>query len=52
MPVTACCIIIAGLYPELVFNSKKNHGLQAVFWLALGLVVYPVLAGLNWIEFR
>jgi len=51
VPVAACCVVIAGLRPGVVFGSRENHGLQAVFWLALGLVVYPVIAGLGWIEF-
>ncbi len=51
VPITTSCVVIAGLYPKDVFSSKKNHGLQVVFWLSLGLVVYPTLAGLNWREF-
>lgn len=52
VPVIACCVMIAGLYPSSVFSSNKTHGLQVAYWLALALVVYPVLSGLNWIEFR
>jgi len=51
VPITACCGVIAGLYPESVFSSRKNHGLQVIFWLSLTLVAYPVLANLNWVEF-
>lgn len=51
VPVTACGVIIAARYPETVFDSRNNHGLQAVFWLAVGLVVYPVIAGLHMVEF-
>lgn len=50
-PVTVCAVMIAALYPKSVFGSRTNHGLQAVFWLSLGLVVYPVIAGLHWVEF-
>jgi hypothetical protein len=52
VPIAACCGVIAGLYPESVFSSKKNHGLQVIFWLSLALIAYPALAGLNWVEFR
>ena len=52
VPLAICCVFLAGLYPATVFSSKTNHGLQAVFWLSLGLVVYPILAGLGWMEFR
>lgn len=50
-PLAACCVMILFLYPERVFNADIHHGLQTVFWLALGLVVYPVIAGLDWMEF-
>ncbi len=52
VPLILCSLVIAAVYPAQVFNSKKNHGLQAVFWLASGLVVYPLLAGLGGLEFR
>jgi len=51
VPITACCAVIAGLYPESVFSSRINHGLQAVFWLALALVAYPALTGFDWVKF-
>lgn len=51
VPLTLCCVVIAVLYPELVFRSQKNHGLQAVFWQCFALAVYPVLTILNWGEF-
>ena len=52
LPVSVSCVMIAMMNRELVFNANEHHGLQAVYWLALGLVVYPALAGANWIEFR
>ena len=51
VPITICCGVIAGLYPESVFSSKEHHGFQAVFWLALGLVVYPLLGRFRGVEF-
>jgi len=51
LPLTGACLFIALLYPKLLLDSWENHGLQAVFWLALGLLVYPLAANLFGIEF-
>jgi len=51
VPVVASSMAIAFLYPETVFGSEKHHGLQAVFWLVLGTVFYPVIAALGGLEF-
>jgi VanZ family protein len=51
LPVTGACLLIAILYPGVIVNSQRNHGLQAVFWLALGLLIYPLIVNFNGIEF-
>ncbi len=51
LPLTGVCLLIGGLYPEIVLNSYKHHGLQAVFWLSLGLLAYPLIANLVGMEF-
>ena len=51
IPVLLCCGLIGLLYPGTVFNSKTHHGMQTVFWLALGLCVYPLVVRLSSIEF-
>lgn len=51
LPLTGTCLIISALYPEMIVNSRRNHGLQAVFWLALGLLVYPLAVNVAGIEF-
>jgi len=50
-PVTGACLLIGVLYPEIVMNSQKHHGLQTVFWQALGLLIYPLAVHLGGMEF-
>jgi len=51
LPLTGSCLVISVLYPEMIVNAQRNHGLQAVFWLALGLLVYPLVVNFGGIEF-
>ena len=51
LPLATICLLIFFLHPEMVIDSRKHHGLQAVFWLALGLLIYPVLVLFTGIEF-
>ncbi len=51
VPVAAIGMLIGFLYPETVFRSGRHHGLQAVFWLALGTVLYPAAAAISGMEF-
>ena len=51
LPLAGACLMIAILYPGVIVNSQRNHGLQAVFWLALGLLIYPLVANFAGIEF-
>jgi VanZ family protein len=51
LPLTGACLLTGILYPGIVMNSQRHHGLQAVFWLALGLLVYPLVANLAGMEF-
>lgn len=51
LPLSGICLGISLVYPALILNSRKNHGLQAVFWLAAGLLIYPLAANLAGIEF-
>ncbi|MGW8161392.1 MAG: hypothetical protein ACWGN1_04010, partial [Desulfobulbales bacterium] len=51
LPLTVVSLLIIIRYPELSFNSKRHHGLQAVLWLACSLLLYPLLANFTGIEF-
>lgn len=51
LPLPAVCLVIFAFYPDVAVSSQKHHGLQVVFWLALGLLVYPLAANLAGIEF-
>jgi len=50
-PVIACCLLIGVFQRKMILGSENHHGLQVIFWLSLGLIVYPVLAALEGIEF-
>lgn len=51
LPIACMCLVITVLYPEVVVDSREHHGLQAVFWLALGLMIYPVLINVAGMRF-
>lgn len=51
LPLLAVCLLIFAFYPDVAINSQRHHGLQAVFWLTLGLLVYPLAANFAGIEF-
>ncbi|MDW7773390.1 MAG: VanZ family protein [Desulfobulbaceae bacterium] len=51
LPLAGMCLVIAMLYPRTLVDSQRHHGLQAVYWLALGLLVYPLAANGFGIEF-
>ena len=51
LPMAGVSLLLGVLYPEIVMNSQKHHGLQAVFWLALGLLIYPLMVNLGGMEF-
>ncbi len=51
LPLACMCLVITVLYPEVVVDSRAHHGLQAVFWLAFGLTIYPVLINVAGIRF-
>lgn len=44
LPHGAVCLLLVFLRPEIVFSSRTQHGLQAVFWLAFSLLLYPLAA--------
>jgi len=46
LPLAASSLLIVRRHPEYIFTSGRHHGLQAVWWLASALPVYPLLA--NW----
>ena len=51
LPQAASCLLLMVLRPEIVFSSRTQHGLQAVFWLALSLLAYPLAARFAGMEF-
>jgi VanZ family protein len=51
LPQAASCLLLMVLRPEIVFSSRTQHGLQAVFWLALSLLAYPLAARFAGLEF-
>lgn len=51
LPLACLGLIITVRYPEVVADSREHHGLQTVFWLALGLMIYPVLINVAGIRF-
>lgn len=51
LPLSGVCLTIGVLYPEVILSTRRNHGLQAVFWLALALLIYPLAVNFGSIEF-
>lgn len=51
MPVAVCAGLVGGMDRETVLSSLAHHGLQAVYWLSLGLLAYPLAARLSGMEF-
>lgn len=51
LPLAAASLIIVLLHPEYIFTSGRHHGLQAVWWLASALLLYPLLANWTGMEF-
>lgn len=50
-PLAAVSLLIVILYPEYIFTTRRHHGLQAVWWLACALLLYPLLANWTGMEF-
>lgn len=50
-PLAVTSVLIVMCYPKIVFDSWQHHGLQAVFWLAVTLLVYPLLIHFAGIKF-
>lgn len=51
LPQAAAGLLVILFRPDLVFSTRLHHGLQTIFWLALGLVAYPLAATLAGIKF-
>jgi hypothetical protein len=51
LPLAAVSLLIAILHPEYIFTSRRHHGLQALWWLASALLLYPLLANWTGMEF-
>ncbi|MHB8808866.1 MAG: VanZ family protein [Desulfobulbaceae bacterium] len=51
LPQVGSCLLLMTLRPDIVFSSRTQHGLQAVFWLAFSLAAYPLAARLATMEF-
>jgi hypothetical protein len=51
LPQGGAGLLVILFRPDLVFSTRLHHGLQALFWLALGLVAYPLAATLAGIKF-
>ncbi len=51
VPLAAICILIVFFYPDAVLSSRKNHGVQAVFWLGLLLLLYPLITRFASVDF-
>jgi len=51
LPLAGVGLCIVCLAPEVVFHSRKHHGFQVVWWLAVTLLLYPLAANLIGIEF-
>ncbi len=51
LPLSGACLLTGILNPGIVMNSWRHHGLQAVFWLAVGLLAYPLVANFAGMEF-
>jgi hypothetical protein len=46
LPLAAASLLTLYRHPEYILTTRRHHGLQAVWWLASALPVYPLLA--NW----
>lgn len=51
LPLAGVSLVILVFYPEVALNSRKQHGLQVILWLAVTLLVYPLLANFVGMEF-
>lgn len=51
LPQAAAGLLVIFFRADLVFSTRLHHGLQALFWLALGLLAYPLAAALAGIKF-
>jgi len=51
LPLTGVSLAIFVFYPGVALDSRRQHGLQAVLWLAVTLLVYPLLANFAGLEF-
>ncbi len=51
LPLAAVSLLIGFTEPGIVFDSRRRHGLQTVFWLASTLVFYPLLTRLTALTF-
>jgi len=51
LPLVAISLLILFTAPGIVFNSRRHHGLQTVFWLASALPFYPLLARMTELAF-
>ncbi|MFZ5799399.1 MAG: hypothetical protein C4563_01345 [Desulfobulbus sp.] len=44
LPQLAVGLLLVFLRPDIVFRSRVQHGFQVVFWLACGLLLYPLVS--------
>lgn len=51
LPLAGMCALAWKINPDVIFDSRKNNGLQSVFWLSFGFLVYPLAANIFSIEF-